>query len=167
VRAVSVQPWRVALRDAVVAVTVAAAAGSLRNIAFGGGIPFVQHEKHEILVPCPETAGEAPAVTPLEALQAGPRTLVIDARDSAAFGAWHAPRAESIVFDYLAPTATATIRRVASSGAQAVVVYGDGSDPDSGEQLAKELSGKGIRNVKYVAGGAPAIQVAAGRGGER
>ncbi len=43
-----------------------------------------------------------------------------------------------------------------------MVVYGDGGDPDSGEQLARELAGKGIRNVGFVRGGAPAILAARG-----
>jgi rhodanese-related sulfurtransferase len=166
VTAPGVQPWRIALRDAAVVVLACAVAGSLRNVVCGGGIPFIQHEKHEILVPCPETSGDAPAVAPSAPLQTDPRVLVIDARDASAFAAWHAPRAQSVPFDYLAPAEPATIRRIASSGAREVIVYGDGGDPDPGEQLAKELSGKGIRNVTYVAGGAPAIQ-AAGRGGAR
>jgi hypothetical protein len=41
-----------------------------------------------------------------------------------------------------------------------VVVFGDGGDPDSGEQLARELAGAGIRNVVFVAGGAPRLQAA-------
>ena len=38
-----------------------------------------------------------------------------------------------------------------------MVVYGDGGDPDSGEQWAALLSGAGIKNVVFVKGGAPAL----------
>jgi Rhodanese-like domain len=164
-RPLAVSPWRVALRDVAVVIGVCAVVGSLRNTVLGGGIPFVQRESHEILVPCPETSGEAPPVAPSAVLEAGAPTLVIDARDAEAFGLWHAPRATHVAFDYLEPTPRDTIRRIASSGARRVVVYGDGADPDSGEQLARELAGKGIRNVSYVAGGAPAIRAAQRPGG--
>jgi hypothetical protein len=69
-----------------------------------------------------------------------------------------------VPFDYLDPTPEKTIqdlaRRIASSGAKRVVVYGDGDEPDTGEQLGKEISGKGIKNVFFVKGGAPALRKA-------
>ncbi len=46
---------------------------------------------------------------------------------------------------------------IASSRATRVVVYGDGGRPDSGEHLGKEISGRGIKNVGFVEGGAPAL----------
>ena len=39
-----------------------------------------------------------------------------------------------------------------------MVVYGDGLEPDSGEELAKEIAGKGIRNVSFVQGGVKALR---------
>ena len=36
-------------------------------------------------------------------------------------------------------------KAIARSRAQKVIVYGDGDDPDTGEQLGKEISGKGIK----------------------
>jgi hypothetical protein len=44
------------------------------------------------------------------------------------------------------------------------MVFGDGQDPDSGEQLARELAGRGIRNVRFVQGGAPALAATANGG---
>jgi hypothetical protein len=41
-----------------------------------------------------------------------------------------------------------------------VVVVGDGEDPDSGRELARELAGKGLKNMAYVTGGAPALKAA-------
>lgn len=68
----------------------------------------------------------------------------------------------NVPYDYLDPTPGSVIeelaRRIARSKAQRVYVYGDGEDPDSGEQLAREISGKGVRNVFFVRGGAPALQ---------
>jgi hypothetical protein len=56
------------------------------------------------------------------------------------------------------------VHAIAASGASQVVVFGDGKDPDSGEQLARELAGRGIRNVRFVQGGAPALETAASGG---
>jgi hypothetical protein len=47
------------------------------------------------------------------------------------------------------------------------VVFGDGGNPDSGEQLAREIAGKGIRNVRFVEGGAPLLEKAAAVRGAR
>ena len=83
--------------------------------------------------------------------------LVIDARSPAEFRAWHLPGARSVPFDYLEPIGDGALRDVASSGAPLVAVYGDGADPDSGRELAKELSARGVRAVFHVQGGAPAL----------
>ena len=42
--------------------------------------------------------------------------------------------------------------------ARKVIVYGDGDDPDSGRQLADAISGKGVKNVFHVRGGADALK---------
>ena len=129
------------------------------------GLEWFPSREYQILVPCPETLGEATAISP-EALHDGDaRRLIVDARVVSEFEAWHVSGAISVPFDYLEPTPTDTIRRIAASGAQEVTVYGDGFDPDSGEQLARELSGKGIRNVSFVRGGAPALRPVGGEGG--
>ena len=86
------------------------------------------------------------------------RTLRLDARDRAAFDAWHLPDAMHLEFDWVSPVADAVLKKVASSGAAAVVVYGDGGDPDSGRELGRELSGRGIRNVRFVEGGAASLR---------
>ena len=51
----------------------------------------------------------------------------------------------------------ALVETIAASGATRVVVYGDGGAPDSGEYLGREISGRGIKNVFFVTGGAPAL----------
>ena len=70
----------------------------------------------------------------------------------------------NVPYDYLDPTPPQVLRElaraIARSRARRVVVYGDGDRPDSGEQLAREISGHGIRNVCFIVGGAPALQEA-------
>ncbi len=146
------------VRDAAIVAALAAAVALGFNAVRPNGIPFVATAGYEIFVPCPEPLGEVTVIEPGDARLSAERTLVIDARDAAAFAAWHHPRARHVAFDYLDPVADATVRDVASSGAAAVVVYGDGADPDSGHELARELSGRGVRNVFSVQGGAPALR---------
>ena len=107
-----------------------------------------------------ETQAEASAkALAAAAVQPGERGVVlVDAREAAAVTTWHPVGAVSIPYDFLEPTSPGLLQKVLSSRARRVVVYGDGEDPDSGEQLAQELSGKGIRNVVYVKGGAPALR---------
>lgn len=149
--------WITALRDAALVAAGCTALAISTNALRADGLPLVQKEAYKILVPCPETSGEAIAVSPETPLLGDPRVLIVDARARPAFAAWHVTRAVSIPFDYLTPTPADLIHRTASSGARKVLVYGDGGDPDSGEQLARELSAKGIKNVHYVQGGASAL----------
>lgn len=145
--------FHIAVRDAAVVtvacIVIAIAVNALRR----DGIALIQRNDYQILVPCPVTEGEVEALSP-EGIELGdPRTLVIDARDTAQYKRWHRDRAMNVPFDYLEPVAPTMIEKIASSGAKRVVVYGDGRDPDTGEQLAKEIAGKGIRNVAYIRGG--------------
>jgi hypothetical protein len=151
------QSWPVALRDAASMVVVCAVMASAVNGIRGDGIPFIQKEAYEILVPCPETTGTATAVAPDTAKLRDQRVAIIDGRPAEAFQRWHLARALNVPYDYLEPMQPTVIRRIAASGAREVLVYGDGDDPDSGEQLARELAGKGIKNVGFVKGGAPAL----------
>ncbi|MBW2735410.1 MAG: rhodanese-like domain-containing protein [Deltaproteobacteria bacterium] len=129
------------------------------------GIPLVAPKAYEILVPCPEPGGVVTALGPGDARIAAKDTFRVDAREAGVFKAWHLSTAMNVTYDYLDPTPKDLIKRLAqraaSSRAQQVVVYGDGEDPDTGEQLGKELSGHGIKNVFFVRGGAPALRKAA------
>ncbi len=64
-------------------------------------------------------------------------------------------------YDWLDPVPETVLRElarsIAASRATRVVVYGDGGRPDSGEHLGREISGRGIRNVAFVRGGAAAL----------
>jgi len=92
---------------------------------------------------------------------------LVDAREAEAFARWHLPGALSIPFDYLEPPSAEAIKRVLATRARRVVVYGDGANPDSGEQLARALAGRGIRNLAFVKGGAPALQRRSSTGGAK
>lgn len=150
-------PLRTAVRDALAVVALCGAVGLGFNAWRPSGIAIVQRDAYEILVPCPETAGEVERVDPRDPRVGDARTLLVDARSRADYERSHPAGALHVPFDYLEPTAPAALRQIASSGAARVIVYGDGGDPDSGEQLAREIAGKGIRNVGFVAGGARAF----------
>ena len=96
-------------------------------------------------------------------------SFVVDARSKQEFDAWHVRRAINISYDYLDPTPKETLKglaeTIARSRAKRVVVYGDGDTPDTGEQLAKEVSGHGIKHVFFVEGGAPELRASEGAGG--
>jgi rhodanese-related sulfurtransferase len=104
-------------------------------------------------------------VTPLEATDPfvhAEDTFLVDARRKQEHQAWRLRDAVNIPYDYLEPipdeALKGLIRGIQKSGARRLVVYGDGKDPDSGEQAGKEISGKGVKNVFFVKGGAPALK---------
>jgi rhodanese-related sulfurtransferase len=145
------------IRDAALVVLLSAVVGFGGNALRSDGLPLVATEDYEIFVPCPEPRGEVDRVEPGDPRVRAERTLLLDARSADAFAAWHVDGARHLPFDYLDAVGDADVRSVAGSGAAQVIVYGDGGDPDSGEELARELAGRGVRNVAYVAGGAPAL----------
>ena len=155
------------MRDAVIAAVACAAVGVGANAVRRDGLPLFAERPYETLVPCPEPLGEVAPVRGSDPRLADERTLVLDARAASDFEAWHRQGAWSVPFDYLDRVPDDAVRRVAASGASLVVVYGDGDDPDSGRELARELAGRGVRNVAYVDGGAKAMGLAASGGGGR
>lgn len=161
IRPLRAHALRTAVRDALVVLVACAGVGIATNALRPGGIAFVQRSPYQILVPCPEGSGDAQAIAAEDPAVWAARTLLVDARSAAAYGRWHPRQALSIPFDYLEPTSPESVHRIASSGATGVVVFGDGGAPDSGEQLAREIAGKGIRNVHFVQGGAPVLEKAA------
>jgi len=167
VRPVPSPSLRVTVRDALLVLVVCAAVGAATNALRPGGIAFVQRSEYEILVPCPEGSGDAHAIQADDPTVWDPRTLLVDARSAAQHQRWHPTGAIAVPFDYLEPTSPEQVRRIASSGAGRVVVFGDGNNPDSGEQLAREIAGKGIRNVRFVEGGATLLEKAAAERGAR
>lgn len=146
------------LRDAGIFVLVCAAAALLVNGVRPDGIPLIPKHRYEIFVPCPEPVGKAQVMTPQEFRRAKGQILVIDARSRPEYENWHHPEALNIPFSYLYPVEQEALKKIAAAGARQVIVYGDGGDPDPGEELARELSGGGIKNVFFVEGGAPALK---------
>ncbi len=152
-----------ALRDAVLLTVVCSGLGLAVNAwLHPESIPLLAEEEYETMVPCPEPGGEVTALQPGDPQIRAESTFAVDARGEAAFEEWHLEGAMRVTYDYLDPTPEAVIeelaRRIARSRAQRVVVYGDGDDPDTGEQLGREISGKGIKNVFFIQGGAPALR---------
>jgi len=154
----------VVVREAVLVAAVGSLVGIAIDLIHPHGIPLIARQEYEILVPCPEPGGEVASVKVDDPVLHHESTYVVDARPEEEHRAWNFRQAVVVPYDYLYPTPEEAIRRLAKaitrSRAQRVVVYGDGERPDSGEQLGKELSGHGIRNVHYVLGGAPALRAA-------
>lgn len=145
-------------RDAAIIAVASAVVALGFNAARKEGIPLVQHKEYEVLVPCPDITGEVSELDPSDPAIFDRSTLLIDARTRADFDKWHHPPAINIPYDYLEPTSEEQVRKVLASKASRVVIYGDGENPDSGRELGKELAGKGVRNVAFVRGGAPALR---------
>ena len=167
------EPLGRVLRDAALIVLVSTCCALGTNAARSDGIPFFAHAEYDILVPCPEPEGAAEGIAPTDERVVSRKTLLIDARDPADFETWHLPDAISVPLDWLAEQqeidaqARTVAQQVARSGKRDVVVYGDGSDPDSGQYWAGLLVAAGIKRVVYVSGGAPALrQAGIGPGGK-
>ena len=153
--------WR---RATVEAAAVAAVAGLVAlgvNALRPQGLPLVARTPYEVLVPCPEPGGPVEPVEPADAALRGTRVFLVDARDAGSYRTGHLPGAVNVPYDWLDPLPEPDLKRlarqIAASGATRVFVYGDGDRPDSGEHLGREISGRGIRNVGFVRGGAPAL----------
>jgi rhodanese-related sulfurtransferase len=132
---------------------VAAGSNALRR----DRIPFVQRDEYPLFVPCPESHGSAEGLAALDPRLQEEGVLFVDARSAKDYATWHAAGAVSLVYDFLEPVAENAVRSLLRSRATRVAIYGDGSEPDSGQELAKELSGKGVRHVVFVRGGAKAL----------
>jgi hypothetical protein len=159
------------IRDAAIAAAAATVVGLVVNLFHPEKIPYIADEVYEILVPCPVPGGEVTPVEATDAMIEAPDTFIVDARPKDAFSKWRFKTATNLTYDYLDPTPTSSIkalaRDIAGSRAHRVLVYGDGDTPDTGEQLGKEISGHGIKNVYFLKGGAPALQSRASKGVER
>ncbi len=109
-----------------------------------------------VAAPCPEAAEEVEAISPDD-----PRieqALLVDARAAESFESWHVEGARNVVYDILDPTPPEVIHELAAKDASVIVVYGDGDDPDSGEELARDLASQGVENVYFIQGGASVLR---------
>jgi rhodanese-related sulfurtransferase len=152
------------VRDAALIVVATSTVALTVNALRSDGIKLIAEAEYEILVPCPEPTGEAESIPVDDPRITSDRSLLIDAREPVDFASWRLPNAINVPFDWLAEQheidvqARDVAKRVARSGKQHVIVYGDGGDPDSGHHWAALLSAAGIKRVVYVGGGAPALR---------
>lgn len=158
-----------AFRDAVILSIISAVVAIVINSFFySEGIPFIAKNAYEILVPCPVSGGKVIPIAADDPKLKAKETYIVDARTEDIYKKWHLHRALNVTYDYLDPTPKDVVQKVAKeiakSRAQIVVVYGDGEDPDTGEQLGKELSSSGIKNVFFVKGGAQTLMKIEGGG---
>lgn len=151
----------VILRDAAIVTALSTVVALSVNAVREEGIPLVQKEEYDILVPCPEPVGDPEEMAATDPRLEDAKSLLLDVRSKEEFDAWHVEGARNQPFDWLGPPVDEEVKtvakQVAASRAQRVIVYGDGDNPDSGREWAKLLSGARIKNVFYVKGGAPAI----------
>ena len=160
------QPFRRALREAAVVAVVGAVTALVINALRPDGLVLIAHTPYQTLVPCPEPGGPVEALDAHDPEITSQRSFLVDARPRADFDRRHLAGAINVPYDWLDPVPEDTLaelaRSIAASGATRVVVYGDGGRPDSGEHLGKEISGRGIKNVYFIRGGAPAAGVLEG-----
>jgi rhodanese-related sulfurtransferase len=152
------------IRDALLVLIMATTLALVSNAFREDGIPLIAKEEYNILVPCPESMGEAIAINPNDPLIRDPTSFLIDVRSRKEFDEWHLPQALNQPYDWLAEQdevnrkAAEIAKNIARSRKHHVVVYGDGGNPDAGKYWAASLSGSGIKNVVYVSGGADALR---------
>ncbi len=152
------------VRDAAIVVAASAVIALVVNAVRPGGLPLVAKEPYRILVPCPEPGGEIVPLAPADVRWGQATDLVIDARTAAEAAAWAAPGARIVPFDFLDPVSHEVVADLVATRSDRVVVYGDGGRPDSGEEMARELSGHGVRHVHFVPGGVAAVRTHLGTG---
>jgi len=147
-------------RDAALVVALSAVLALAVNAGRDNGLPLVAKQDYQILVPCPETGADVEGAAADDLRLADAHSLLVDAREASDRQTWSPDGSISIPYDYLKPTPPESINGLLRLRAKAIFVFGDGGDPDSGEQLARELAGKGVRNVFFIKGGAPALKAA-------
>ena len=153
---------RSTFKRALAITVVSSCIGLVANLVHPEAIPFIASKDYETLVPCPVPGGPVEPVEASDPVVTAGDSLLVDARPSEAFRTWSMKGAFNVPYDYLDPTPEHVLqeiaRRIAASRAARVIVFGDGENPDTGEQLAKEISARGIKNVMFVKGGAPVLE---------
>lgn len=161
------------IRDAFIVFIMATILALVSNAFREDGIPLVAKEEYTILVPCPESMGEAIAINADDPLVKDPESLLIDVRSRKEFEEWHLPQAMNQPYNWLAEQdevdreAAEIAKNIARSRKRHVVVYGDGGNPDAGKYWAASLSGSGIKNVVFISGGANALRRLEALSGEK
>jgi hypothetical protein len=153
--------WNPALTEAAAVAAASVTAALIFNAARPSPLPLIARTPYRVLVPCAEPGGPVEPLSDDSPELMDDRSFLVDARPLADFEERHLPGAIHLSYDWLDPVPDDLLRElaenIASSGAARVVVYGDGGRPDSGEHLGREISGRGIKNVFFIEGGAPAL----------
>jgi len=145
------------VRDALIVLVLSAAVALAFNALRPEGIDLLAKQDYAIFVPCPEPMGEAEPMEPSQIRWNSTQDLIVDSRAPSEYARWHAQGSRNVAYDYLEPVSDRTLKELAATGAKRVIVIGDGGQPDTGELLARELAGRGLKNVYYLAGGVRAI----------
>lgn len=144
------------IKSSLLIVIACALLGLVANFLNPQGIPFIAKRAYTTLVPCPEPGGDVSGIS-VDEIKLEKRSFIIDARSVEAYRLAHLKNAVHLTYDYLDPTPKEKLKEIAKKAAQSranrVVVYGDGQNPDSGKELAKEISASGLKNVCYIIGG--------------
>ncbi len=140
-------------RNSLILVIIISFLAILINFVHPHRIPFVAERPYEIYVPCPDTTGSIKELDKNEFISLSKDSVIIDARSREEYEKWHFEDAINIEYDYLSPICPLKIKEVISMKRKYVIVYGDGEEPDSGKELAKEIATKGLKNVHYLKGG--------------
>lgn len=146
------------LRDAAIVVVLSSAVAIAFNALRPQGLEFIAFRDYEVYVPCPEPVGEAEPLHASRIRWGASDELVLDARSSDKHERWHPEGVRNVPFDFLLPVTDGVLRKIAHGRSKRVVVIGDGLVPDTGEELARELNGLGIKNVYYVRGGMTVVR---------
>ena len=150
------------IRDAFYILLMSAILSLLLNLIHPNAIPYIAEKNYQTLVPCPEPGGPVTPVKHSDPQVFDSKTVLVDARSEKDYRAWKVPDALHIAFDYLEPVPPELLeklsQKISEIKARRVVVYGSGGNPDSGEQLAKEISAFGIKNVFFVLGGVETLR---------
>ena len=150
----------VIVRDAVIVVVVCSVMALAFNALRPGGLEFIATKDYEVFVPCPEPVGEAEAIDAADVLWYSDQELVLDSRVRSDYESWHPAGARSVPYDFLEAVPDDVVRELSRTKARRIVVIGDGLDPDTGRELARELSGRGLKNMYYIPGGIEAVRSA-------
>ena len=154
----------IVVRDSLIATVLFGLIGVAYNAIRDDGIPLIADEEYAIYVPCPEPLGEVDPMDADDPDVTDDRTILVDARYEEDFDEWHVSGAIHVQYDYLDPIPEDVLNDLtaefAGSGKARVVVYGDGTGSlgDTGYELGRELSGRGLKNVFVVQGGADALK---------
>ena len=142
----------IVMRNAVLIVVLSSLLALIVNAIRPNGLVMIAKKEYEIFVPCPEPVKEVKSTEP-DIFKHGASVLLIDARPESSFTEASIHGALHLEFDYLYPVSDSAVKSIAASQVRHVVVYGDGKRPDPGHELARELAGRGIRNVTYITDG--------------